>query len=54
MKILLCVACRGELDVIDNHGIVKIVKCKSCGLTNAESAKLKEPEVLVIRKRNRE
>ncbi len=49
MKILQCMFCKGELDLIQDKGIQKKVKCNSCGYTNNETPK--EPEVFVIRRR---
>lgn len=52
MKLLSCIICDGEIDIINNDlSINKKVKCKSCGFSNFES-QVKTPEVLVIRKRN--
>lgn len=51
MKFLQCIFCRGELEILqDNGSIQKKVKCSGCGFTNL--AETKEPEVVVIRRRN--
>jgi len=49
MKILQCMFCKGELEIIQDKGIVKKIKCSSCNFTNSSTPK--EPEVVVIRKR---
>lgn len=50
MKILCCVFCRGELEIVGGMGQLKKVKCLKCGFTNAEQ-KQQSPEVFVIRKK---
>jgi hypothetical protein len=54
MKILKCKLCRGECDVINyERSINKQIRCRGCGYTNeiAHNSSIKEPEVVVIRKR---
>lgn len=41
--------CKGELEIIQDKGFTKKVKCISCGFTN--NAEVKEPEVVIIRRR---
>jgi hypothetical protein len=54
MKLLQCIVCDGEIDIINSdRSVNKKVKCKSCGFTNIESQP-KTPEVLVIRRRSHE
>jgi len=54
MKLLSCIICDGEVDIINNdYNVNKKVKCRSCGFSNFESQQ-KAPEVLIIRKRNTE
>ena len=50
MKILQCMYCKGELEILLDKGFTKKVKCLSCGFTNS-AAEPKEPEVVVIRRR---
>ena len=50
MKFLRCLFCNGELDIIAEEGIEKIVECRSCDRTQIEKPKKKEPEVFVRRK----
>ena len=49
MKILQCMFCRGELDIVQEKGIQKKIKCTNCGFTN--NPEPKEPEVVIIRRR---
>ncbi len=50
MKILKCIICNGEVDIISSdRSIIKKIKCKKCGFTNHIESK--EPEIIVIRKR---
>jgi hypothetical protein len=49
MKFLQCMFCRGELEILQDKGIHKKVKCSSCGFTN--NSEVKEPEVVIIRRR---
>jgi len=52
MKILQCIFCKGELDIIGNFkAYVKKIKCRSCGFSNGAEIK-PEPEILIIRKRS--
>lgn len=50
MKILRCLSCKGELDVIGDDGIRKIVKCRDCNFTSG-NVRRRDPEVLVIKRR---
>lgn len=50
MKFLGCLSCKGELDVIGEDGIHKIVKCRSCGFTSGRGNK-KTPEIVLIKKK---
>jgi len=54
MKILACLKCDGELDIISEEGIHKFVKCRSCDYTSEKKYKktYPQPEVVIIRKRN--
>jgi hypothetical protein len=45
MKFLRCLFCSGELDIIAEEGIDKIVACRSCERPQPEKPKKKEPEV---------
>lgn len=52
MKLLKCLLCRGEMDIIgDEYAINKKVKCLKCGYTNAQEEKI-VPEILTLRKRD--
>jgi DNA-directed RNA polymerase subunit RPC12/RpoP len=52
MKILKCVICGGEVDIInDDRSINKKIKCRKCGFTNFSAKENKEPEIFVIKKR---
>ena len=46
MKILKCIICYGEVDIIES---TKGVKCKKCGFTNIKEEK--EPEIIIIKKK---
>lgn len=50
MLFLRCLSCKGELDVIGEDGIRKIVKCRNCGFTSGRGDK-KMPEIVLIKKR---
>lgn len=51
MKLLKCKLCKNEVDIIGGERSVnKKIKCKKCGFSNIEEKK--EPEVMIIRKRN--
>lgn len=53
MKLLKCKLCHGEMDIISNEkGVHKKVKCNRCGWSNENSQEHKDPEILIIRKRN--
>ena len=50
MKILKCIICGGEVDIINSdRSSNKKIKCKKCGFSN--HAETKEPEIIVLRKR---
>lgn len=50
MKLLKCLICRGEVDIIGNeHLASKKIRCQDCGFTNQEEKH--QPEVIVMRKR---
>jgi len=51
MKILECILCSGEIEIVDDFfSVNKKVKCQKCGYTNIEDNKQK-PEVTIIRKK---
>jgi DNA-directed RNA polymerase subunit RPC12/RpoP len=55
MKLLRCIICEGEIILVDSadHSINRKVRCKKCGFTNCgEHLQKKEPEIIIIRKRN--
>lgn len=54
MEILKCLICNGELELLDNNKelIIKKIKCTCCGYSN-EELKYKEPEIFIIRKKNK-
>lgn len=54
MKLLRCMFCRGEVDIVGGERSVnKKVKCRQCGYSNEQQEQpRKMPEVVVIRKRN--
>jgi len=55
MKILRCIICNGEVDILDsNETINKKIKCRKCGFTNGQIYKQKEPEIVVIRRKHNE
>lgn len=52
MKLLRCLLCRGEMDIVGGErSIHKKVKCRECGFTNENEPQRKMPEVVVIKKR---
>ena len=53
MKLLRCMFCRGEMDIVGGERSVnKKVKCRQCGYSNEQQEQpRKMPEVVVIRKR---
>ncbi len=53
MKILQCLVCAGEIDIVSDEGFVKKVKCLSCGFTSSEKPETKDPEIITIRAVNR-
>lgn len=53
MKILKCIICGGEVEIIENifnNIINKKIKCLDCGFINESN---KEPEIFIIRKRSK-
>lgn len=51
MKLLECLVCGGEVDIIGNeYQVHKKVKCKKCGFTNTKK-EAKKPDVIIIKKR---
>ena len=59
MKLLTCVFCDGEVDIIDNEKMfLKKIRCRKCGFTNADSknnkTEVNKAEVIVIKKRCRQ
>jgi DNA-directed RNA polymerase subunit RPC12/RpoP len=52
MKILKCIVCDGEIDIInEDNSIFKKVKCRKCGFTNLVPKKeTKYPEIIIRRK----
>lgn len=53
MKILQCLVCKGEIDIISDEGVVKKVQCLDCGFTSGSKPEVKEPEVITRRVINR-
>jgi hypothetical protein len=52
MKLLHCLFCRGEIDIIGGErAINKKIRCRECGYSNLETHDKKMPEVVIIRKR---
>jgi hypothetical protein len=52
MKLLKCLLCRGEMDVVNHErSINKHVKCRECGFSNETEQNRKGPEVVIIRRR---
>ena len=49
MKILGCLLCEGELDIISESGHIKRVQCQECGYTSLEENK--GPEITIIKRR---
>jgi transcriptional regulator NrdR family protein len=57
MKILKCIMCKGEVDIVNsdsssNNKIKCKIKCKKCGFTNINIKTIKEPEIVVIKKKH--
>lgn len=49
MKLLKCIICNGEIDIIGNERAVsKKTKCRKCGLTSYEEKMA--PEVIIRRR----
>lgn len=51
MKILNCLYCEGELDIVGEEGIRKLVKCRSCGFTSKNNYFNKSPEIVIIKRK---
>lgn len=52
MKILKCIICHGEVEIIDSdRSSNKKIKCCKCGFVNFNE-KNKSPEILIIKRRN--
>ena len=52
MKLLKCLLCDGEVDIVGNErNINKKVRCRQCGYNNVDEPARKEPEVVIIRRR---
>lgn len=54
MKILQCLVCSGEIDIVSDEGFIKKVQCRDCGFTSSNKPETKEPEVFRRRVVNRE
>lgn len=53
MKLLRCKLCHGEMDIVGGERAVhKKVKCRECGYSNEDKQDQKEPEVIIVRRRN--
>jgi hypothetical protein len=52
MRLLKCLLCEDELDIISELGAQKQVKCKGCGFTSSLTEHSKEPEVFIRAKRS--
>lgn len=51
MKLLQCLICNGELDIVGEEGYVKKVKCQSCFFESSENkSEKKEPEIIIKRR----
>ncbi len=51
MKLLKCIICGGEVELIDDSGeVLKKTKCQKCGFATGQFEP-KTPEVLIIRKK---
>ena len=53
MKILKCIICQGEIDIVldGDRSINKKVRCKKCGFSNSNVKETKEPEIVIIKRR---
>lgn len=55
MKLLSCLVCEGEVDIIGQEGYCLRIKCQKCGYTSAPSNRpkkkeIKLPEITIIKK----
>jgi DNA-directed RNA polymerase subunit RPC12/RpoP len=51
MKILKCIICNGEIEIVNNDGsIFKKVKCRKCGFNNLSKKIGKYPEIIIRKK----
>lgn len=55
MKLLSCLVCESEVDIISQEGYCLRIKCQECGYTSEPSSKPKKkqpklPEVTIIKK----
>lgn len=48
MKILSCLICEGELNIIEENGHIKRVRCQKCDYVSPED---KGPEITIIKRR---
>jgi hypothetical protein len=52
MKLLKCILCSGEIEIIGNEkGVCKKVQCLNCGFNNEHDFKTKQPEIIFLKKR---
>jgi len=53
MKILKCIMCKGEVDIVNSDSSSNNkIKCKKCGFTNIPIKTIKDPEIVVIKKKH--
>lgn len=53
MKLLQCLICNGELDIVGEEGYFKKVKCQVCDFSSSGKPEKKEPEVITRKAYNR-
>lgn len=52
MKLLKCLLCRGECEIVGGeHSVNRKIKCSKCGYTNIKDPQQVMPEVIVVRKK---
>lgn len=52
MKLLRCLLCRGECDIVNHErAINKHIKCRSCHYSNENEQVKKSPEVVFIKRK---
>jgi hypothetical protein len=53
MKLLMCLYCGSELDILNPHdgNYTKKVKCRGCDFTSSEKRD-KQPEITIIKRRS--